>query len=168
MEKNEVKKTVLFVTLIASFLAPFMSSSINVALPSIGKELGLDAILLSWVSSAFLLSSAVFLVPLGKIAEYFWEEENIFFGNFNLHYFFFSLFYFKIWKFSHFFSCIPRNWGSNDFWDECSSFEFCVFTRRKRKGFRIQFCSSLFGAVFWSFLGRIFNEKFWMAKHFLF
>jgi MFS family permease len=78
MKKNEVKKIVLFVAIAASFLTPFMSSSINVALPSIGKELGLDAILLSWVSSAFLLSAAVFLVPLGKLADIFGRKKIFF------------------------------------------------------------------------------------------
>lgn len=80
MKKNEVKKIVLFVAIAASFLTPFMSSSINVALPSIGKELGLDAILLSWVSSAFLLSAAVFLVPLGKLADIFGRKKIFFLG----------------------------------------------------------------------------------------
>ena len=63
------KKTVLLVATIASFLTPFMGSSVNVALPVIAKELAVNAILLSWVTTSFLLTSAMFAVPFGRIAD---------------------------------------------------------------------------------------------------
>ena len=70
MEKNTTDKwTVLFVASLASFLTPFMGSSVNVALPSIGKDFKIDAIILSWIATSYLLSSAIFLVPLGKLAD---------------------------------------------------------------------------------------------------
>jgi len=50
-EKNndkELKKAVLIVTAFAAFLTPFLGSSVNLALPSIGKELNINAIGLSW------------------------------------------------------------------------------------------------------------------------
>jgi EmrB/QacA subfamily drug resistance transporter len=54
------------VATLASFLTPFMGSSINVALPAIGRDFGLDAVTLSWVPTSFLLAAAVCLVPFGK------------------------------------------------------------------------------------------------------
>jgi EmrB/QacA subfamily drug resistance transporter len=63
------KKTVLLVATIASFLTPFMGSSVNVALPVIAKELAVNAILLSWITTSFLLTSAMFAVPFGRIAD---------------------------------------------------------------------------------------------------
>ncbi len=75
MEKEEnkestgLRKSVLLVATLASFLTPFMSSSINVALPSLGREFGMDAILLSWVATSFLLAAAMFLVPFGRVAD---------------------------------------------------------------------------------------------------
>ncbi len=57
------------VVTLASFLTPFMGSATNVALPAIGREMGLDAVALSWVATAYLLSAAVFLVPFGKLAD---------------------------------------------------------------------------------------------------
>jgi EmrB/QacA subfamily drug resistance transporter len=63
------KKTVLLVATIASFLTPFMGSSVNVALPIIAKELAVNAILLSWITTSFLLTSAMFAVPFGRIAD---------------------------------------------------------------------------------------------------
>jgi len=63
------KSTALLIATLSAFLAPFMGSSMNIALPSIGKELALDAVVLSWVATAYLLAAAMFLVPLGKIAD---------------------------------------------------------------------------------------------------
>lgn len=63
------KKVVLLVTTMSSFLTPFMGSSVNIGLPSIGNEFAMNAILLSWVSTAYYLAAAVFLVPLGRIAD---------------------------------------------------------------------------------------------------
>jgi len=63
------KRTVLLIATLAAFVTPFMGASINVALPSIGNEFALDAITLSWVSTSYLLTAAMFLVPFGKIAD---------------------------------------------------------------------------------------------------
>ncbi|KAF0120985.1 MAG: transport protein, partial [bacterium] len=64
------KNSALLVATLASFLTPFMGSSVNIALPSIGKEFfAMDAVLLSWVATAYLLAAVMFLVPFGKIAD---------------------------------------------------------------------------------------------------
>lgn len=68
--KNDVsKRAALIVATVASFVTPFMGSSLNIALPSIGREFSMDAILLSWVATSYLLAAAVFLVPFGRIAD---------------------------------------------------------------------------------------------------
>jgi len=59
----------LLVCSTASFLIPFMSSSINVALPMIGAEFKLDVFLLNWVVTSFLFSLAIFLIPFGRYAD---------------------------------------------------------------------------------------------------
>jgi len=63
------KRVVLLVATLASFLTPFMGSAVNIALPSIGKELLMDAVSLNWVATSYLLAAAMFLVPFGKIAD---------------------------------------------------------------------------------------------------
>jgi EmrB/QacA subfamily drug resistance transporter len=63
------KRLVLLVTTISSFLTPFMGSAINIALPVIGNELAMDAIVLTWVASSYILAAAMFLVPFGKLAD---------------------------------------------------------------------------------------------------
>lgn len=62
-------RSILFVTTLSSFLTPFMGSAINIALPSIGKDLSMNAIALGWVATSYLLAAAVFLLPFGKLAD---------------------------------------------------------------------------------------------------
>ena len=69
MKAGVDKRVVLFVAATASFLTPFMGTSINIAIPSIGREFSADAITLSWISTAYLLAAAMFLVPLGRLAD---------------------------------------------------------------------------------------------------
>jgi len=70
-----VKAAVLLVATLASFLTPFMGSSVNIALPSVGRHFGMDAVSLSWVATAYLLAAAVFLVPFGKIADIYGRKR---------------------------------------------------------------------------------------------
>lgn len=69
MDGQTEKRSALIVAMLSSFFAPFMASSINVALPSIADEFEMDAVLLTWVATSYLLSAAVFMVPFGKLAD---------------------------------------------------------------------------------------------------
>ena len=62
---------VLLVNSMAMWMLAFMTTSINVALPSIQTELNLGAVALGWLPLAYILASAIFLVPFGKIADRF-------------------------------------------------------------------------------------------------
>ncbi len=53
----------------AAFITPFMGSAVNIALPVIGAEFHLGAVRLGWVTSAFLLAAAVFLLPVGRLSD---------------------------------------------------------------------------------------------------
>jgi MFS family permease len=68
-EDKTMKRSVLLVATFAAFLTPFLGSAVNLALPSIGSDLNADAIELGWVISSFILSSAIFLLPLGRLAD---------------------------------------------------------------------------------------------------
>lgn len=63
------KRSVLLVTTFAAFLTPFLGSAVNLALPAMGKDLQANAISLTWVISSFILSSAIFLLPFGRLAD---------------------------------------------------------------------------------------------------
>jgi EmrB/QacA subfamily drug resistance transporter len=75
-----IKKATLLVVTMTSFMTPFMSSSVTVALPALGKEFLMNAILLSWVATSNLLAAAVFLVPFGKIADIYGRKKIFFYG----------------------------------------------------------------------------------------
>lgn len=66
---NSSKKSILLVATFAAFLTPFLGSAVNLALPAIGKELEADAVSLGWIISSFILSSAIFLLPFGRLAD---------------------------------------------------------------------------------------------------
>ncbi|NMA13776.1 MAG: MFS transporter, partial [Clostridia bacterium] len=66
---TSIKRYTLMVVSMASFLTPFMGSAVNLAIPSIGQEFSSSAFLLSWVASSYLLASAAFLVPFGRLAD---------------------------------------------------------------------------------------------------
>lgn len=67
--------TVLLIAVLSSFSTPFMLSAINIALPAMAPELGLDALALGWVSLAFLLSSAALLLPMGRAADLYGRKK---------------------------------------------------------------------------------------------
>lgn len=66
---NHIKNTVLITVVLGSFLIPFMGTSLNIALPSIGAEFALDAILLSWIPTVFILANAALILPFGRLAD---------------------------------------------------------------------------------------------------
>jgi len=66
---RSLRRTALVSANLAAFLTPFMSSAVNVAMPSIGKEFSMSAVALGWVATAFMLFAAMCLVPLGRVAD---------------------------------------------------------------------------------------------------
>lgn len=64
-----MKNITLWILTVASFLTPFMGSAINLAIPVIGREFGSDVYQLSLALTSFLLASAAFLLPLGRLSD---------------------------------------------------------------------------------------------------
>ena len=60
---------VLLVLCVASFLVPFMGSSINLAMPQIGETFSMKAVTLTWLSTIYLISTAIFQVPFARLAD---------------------------------------------------------------------------------------------------
>ena len=58
--------SILGIVAVTSFMGTFLISSVNIALPAIEKSFRLDAVSLSWVVTAFLLGTAMFLLPVGR------------------------------------------------------------------------------------------------------
>ena len=80
MEENHNNQFILIVASLASFITAFMGSSINIALPAIGNEFNIDAVLLSWVSTSYLLAAAISLVPTGRLADLYGRKKIFAYG----------------------------------------------------------------------------------------
>jgi MFS family permease len=74
------KRIVLFIAVLSGFITPFDGSAVNLALPSMGKEFHMDAIALSWIATAYLLTAAIFLIPFGKIADIYGRKKIYLYG----------------------------------------------------------------------------------------
>lgn len=73
-ERNE-ERIILATATIASFFVPYLTSSITVALPAIGAEFALDAVTLGWIMSAYVLSTAICIVPVGRLADIYGRKR---------------------------------------------------------------------------------------------
>ncbi len=69
------RRSALIIATLSAFLTPFMGSSINIALPAIQKEFSLDAVLLSWVATSYILASVISLVPFGRLADIYGRKR---------------------------------------------------------------------------------------------
>jgi len=73
------KRIAILVATLSSFIGPFLSSSLNVALPSIGHEFAMGPILLGWINTSFLLAVATFIIPFGRLGDIY-GRKKIFMG----------------------------------------------------------------------------------------
>lgn len=74
------RNVALIVATLSSFFTPFMASSINIALPTIAAEFSMNAVLLSWIATSYLMAAAMFLVPFGKIADIYGRKKIFAYG----------------------------------------------------------------------------------------
>lgn len=63
--------SVLSVVAVTSFMGTFLISAVNIALPTIERNLSLTAIELSWIITSFILGTALFMLPAGS-----WGDRN--------------------------------------------------------------------------------------------
>jgi EmrB/QacA subfamily drug resistance transporter len=81
MQAKIDKRALLVVTMASNFFNPLMGAAINVALKKIGLEFSISAVGLSWVSMSYLLASAAFLVPMGKLGDTLGRKRMFLLGN---------------------------------------------------------------------------------------
>ncbi len=60
---------VLLVLVVGTFLAPLDSSIVTIALPAISAQFGIQPALVSWVATAYLLTSASLLLGMGRLGD---------------------------------------------------------------------------------------------------
>ncbi len=80
MIDNRGKKVILLVASLSSFLVPFTGSSITVALPAMAAQFEADAVTLGWITSAYIIAAAVFIVPFGRYADIIGRRKIFLYG----------------------------------------------------------------------------------------
>lgn len=75
-----VKWVALAVLAITSLVITFMMSAVNVAVPKIGPEFEMGAVLLGWVVTAMTLPQAVILLPAGRLADIYGRKKIFMIG----------------------------------------------------------------------------------------
>ena len=65
---------------IAAFLVPFMGSALNLALPEISKAFHVKAVTLTWMATAYMLSTAVFQIPFARMGDLIGRKKVLILG----------------------------------------------------------------------------------------
>ena len=80
MYTRQFKRLILFITAFASFITPFMGAAIILALPAIGKDFDASAIQLNWIVTIYLLTTAVFMLPFGRLGDIVGRKKIFMYG----------------------------------------------------------------------------------------
>lgn len=79
-EAAAARRAGLLACSLSSFLTAFFISSLNVALPALQREFHTDAVLLGWVAMAGILTSAMLVVPFGRLADIYGRRRLFLYG----------------------------------------------------------------------------------------
>ena len=83
MDQNQsIVRLTMVIVMITSFVAPFMGNAINLGIPQIGLEYGVDQFGLNWVVTSYLLATAAFLLPFGRLADIVGRKKVFIIGMF--------------------------------------------------------------------------------------
>lgn len=74
------KKATLIIVSAVSFTTALLMPAVNIALPSIGRELAMEAVLLGWVNNGWILAVAAFLLPAGRLADIYGRRKIFLYG----------------------------------------------------------------------------------------
>jgi|LSQX01.3.fsa_nt_gb EmrB/QacA subfamily drug resistance transporter len=66
---RSTQRIILIATAMIGFVATFMASSINIALPLIESEFRVSAVTLGWISTTYVLSAGAVLMAVGRLAD---------------------------------------------------------------------------------------------------
>ena len=80
MDYKELKRDLLILGILVSFLTPFVRSSINLALPALSIEFDLSAVFLTGISTIYLLVNAILYIPFGRIGDIYGRRRIFQYG----------------------------------------------------------------------------------------
>ena len=110
MSDRRSRRGALVLALSGSLLTPLMGSAINVALPSIGREFHMDAVMVSWVSTWLHLGCCGLFGPGREVGRYSRAETGVRIGALRVHCFVLPVHDKRVASHAYRFSCIagPR------------------------------------------------------------
>ena len=73
---------VLVIVSLAAFTTALLNPCVNVALPSMGRDLNIPAVTLGWINNGWVLATAACLVPAGRVADIYGRRKLFYFGIF--------------------------------------------------------------------------------------
>lgn len=73
----DIRTRVLIVICCSTFASGLLGSSINIALPNISREFNIGAATVPWIATAYFLTSAIFLLPGGRLGD-IWGSRRVF------------------------------------------------------------------------------------------
>jgi MFS family permease len=80
METKTIQKYVLIVCALSSFVITVTTSSVNVALSTIGRDLMVSTSFLTWLQNIYLLIGASFMIPFGRLGEIHGKKKIMTYG----------------------------------------------------------------------------------------
>ena len=81
VQQNVDANFLLAILMITLFFNAFMGAAINIAIPKIAIDFSMTAVESSWVAMSFLLSTAMFLLPFGKLGDMYGRKKIFLLGN---------------------------------------------------------------------------------------
>lgn len=79
-DKSAVAKFALIIVCLGSIIGPLGMASVNIAIPDLAEDLQANAKMVSWLPTLFILSSVIFMLPAGKLADNFGRKRIYAYG----------------------------------------------------------------------------------------
>jgi EmrB/QacA subfamily drug resistance transporter len=79
-EKLAVAKFALVIVCMGSIIGPLGMASVNIAIPDLAADLQANAKMVSWLPTLFILSSVIFMLPAGKLADNYGRKRIYCYG----------------------------------------------------------------------------------------
>ena len=78
---EQMRRATIVMVMLNSISTAMMLSAVNVALPNVARQLHINAVVLSWVPMSYLMASAAFVLPFGRLADMFGRKRIFLLGN---------------------------------------------------------------------------------------
>jgi len=73
-------KYILSIVVLTSFAGPLLFGAVSIALPSMARELSMNAIEMGWVTMVFSLTGAILILPFGRLADIYGRKKIFIIG----------------------------------------------------------------------------------------